>query len=120
MSFTDQVVLVTGGGSGMGRLAAQRMADAGAKVAAVDVNEVGLAETAEGREGIFEWADRLAIGPPLAYRAAKASVYEGRNLSLENALDLESRHQRAAGRSRDVIEGVRAFLQKRKPEFRGH
>ena len=68
----------------------------------------------------FEWADRLASGPPLAYRAAKASVYEGRNLCLENALDLESRHQRVAGRSRDVKEGVRAFLEKRKPEFRGH
>lgn len=55
MSFSDQVVFITGGGSGMGRLAAQRMADAGAKVAAVDVNEAGLAETAEGREGIHTW-----------------------------------------------------------------
>jgi NAD(P)-dependent dehydrogenase (short-subunit alcohol dehydrogenase family) len=55
MSFASQVVFVTGGGSGMGRLAAQRMADAGAKVAAVDVNEAGLAETAEGREGVHTW-----------------------------------------------------------------
>ncbi len=55
MSSASQVVFVTGGGSGMGRLAAQRMADAGAKVAAVDVDEAGLAETAEGREGIHTW-----------------------------------------------------------------
>ena len=55
MSFASQVVFVTGGGSGMGRLAAQRMADAGAKVAVVDVNEAGLAETAEGREGVHTW-----------------------------------------------------------------
>ncbi len=55
MSFMGQVVFVTGGGSGMGRLAAQRMADAGAQVAAVDVDEAGLAETAEGREGIHCW-----------------------------------------------------------------
>ena len=55
MSFEGQVVFITGGGSGMGRLAAQRMADAGAKVAAVDVNEAGLTETAEGREGIHTW-----------------------------------------------------------------
>jgi NAD(P)-dependent dehydrogenase (short-subunit alcohol dehydrogenase family) len=39
----------------MGRLAAQRMADAGAKVAAVDVNEAGLAETAHGRDRIHTW-----------------------------------------------------------------
>ncbi len=55
MSFAGQVVFITGGGSGMGRLAAQRMADAGAKVAAVDINEAGLSETAEGREGIHTW-----------------------------------------------------------------
>ena len=55
MSFAGQVVFVTGGGSGMGRLAAQRMADAGAQVAALDVNEAGLAETAEGRESIHTW-----------------------------------------------------------------
>ena len=55
MSFENQVVFVTGGGSGMGRLASQRMADAGAKVAAVDVNEAGLAETAAGHENISTW-----------------------------------------------------------------
>jgi len=55
MSFSGRGVFITGGGSGMGRLAAQRMADAGAKVAAVDVNEEGLAETAQGRAGIHTW-----------------------------------------------------------------
>jgi NAD(P)-dependent dehydrogenase (short-subunit alcohol dehydrogenase family) len=55
MPFTSQVVFVTGAGSGMGRLAAQRMADAGARVAAVDVNTAGLAATAEGREHIHTW-----------------------------------------------------------------
>lgn len=46
------VVLVTGGASGIGRLAAQQMADAGARVVAVDVNEQGLRTTAHGRERI--------------------------------------------------------------------
>ena len=55
MSFSDQVIFVTGGGSGMGRLAAQRMADAGARVAAVDIDEAGLAETAAGHDGIHTW-----------------------------------------------------------------
>jgi len=55
MPFASQVVFVTGGGTGMGRLAAQRMADAGAKVAAVDVDAAGLARTAEGRERIHTW-----------------------------------------------------------------
>jgi NAD(P)-dependent dehydrogenase (short-subunit alcohol dehydrogenase family) len=46
MSFDGNVVLVTGAGSGMGRLAAQRMTEGGAKVAGFDVNEEGLRETA--------------------------------------------------------------------------
>lgn len=52
MSPTGRVVYVTGAGSGMGRLAAQRMAEAGAQVAAIDVNEAGLKETAQGRSGV--------------------------------------------------------------------
>ncbi|MCP5059763.1 MAG: SDR family oxidoreductase [bacterium] len=74
MSFADQVVFVTGGGSGMGRLAAQRMADAGAKVAAVDVNEMGLAETGEGREGIHTW--RLDVTDNQAVLATVKEVEE--------------------------------------------
>lgn len=72
MSFASHVVFVTGGGSGMGRLAAQRMADAGAKVAAVDVNEAGLAETAEGREGVHTW--RLDVTDNQAVLAAVKEV----------------------------------------------
>lgn len=66
-----------------------------------------------------ELAERLAAGPPLAYAAAKHAVHESATLSFENLLDLEARNQRAVGRSDDVKEGIRAFLEKRKPEFRG-
>lgn len=46
MPYNGKVAFITGAGSGMGRLAAQRLAQTGVTVAAVDVNEAGLAQTA--------------------------------------------------------------------------
>jgi len=66
-----------------------------------------------------ELAERLARGPTLAYGFAKEAVYEGANLPFESLLDLEARNQKVAGRSHDAREGVRAFRERRKPEFRG-
>jgi short-subunit dehydrogenase len=47
MSQSGQVALVTGGGRGMGQLAAWRLAERGFSVAVVDVNRDGLAVTAQ-------------------------------------------------------------------------
>ena len=52
MAFRGKVALITGAGSGMGRLAVQRLAQGGASVAAVDVNEKGLEETAAGHPSV--------------------------------------------------------------------
>ncbi|MCP5321782.1 MAG: SDR family oxidoreductase [Pseudomonadales bacterium] len=52
MDMNGKVVLVTGGGSGMGQLACRLMSERGARVAALDVNEAGLAQTAQGHERI--------------------------------------------------------------------
>ena len=56
MSFSGKVVLITGGGSGMGRQAAQMLAKDGATVALFDVNTDGMAETAKGFDSIHGWA----------------------------------------------------------------
>jgi NAD(P)-dependent dehydrogenase (short-subunit alcohol dehydrogenase family) len=56
MAFQGEVVLITGGGSGMGRLAARRLAAGGTRVAALDVNEEGLRETARDHDGIHTYA----------------------------------------------------------------
>jgi len=67
-----------------------------------------------------QMAADLAKGPTLAYGFAKTAVYEAANLNLASVLDLETRNQQIAGRSQDAREGVRAFIEKRAPEFRGH
>lgn len=56
MAYQGKSALVTGGGSGMGRLAAQQFAAAGAHVAILDVNEAGMQETARGNDKIHPYA----------------------------------------------------------------
>jgi NAD(P)-dependent dehydrogenase (short-subunit alcohol dehydrogenase family) len=43
--LTERVALITGAGSGQGRAAAQLFADHGARIAVIDINDVGAAET---------------------------------------------------------------------------
>ena len=52
MKHAGKVVVVTGGASGMGRVAARMCSKEGAAVAVLDVNDEGIAETAEGYDSI--------------------------------------------------------------------
>lgn len=52
MSSKEESIFITGAGSGMGQLAARNFAEQGYQVAALDVNEKGLLETAENHQNI--------------------------------------------------------------------
>jgi len=64
-------------------------------------------------------AVRLAAGPTKTYSLIRHGIRECLDASLTEALAVERRHQRAAGRSADFAEGVTAFLQKRPATFTG-
>ena len=64
-------------------------------------------------------AGQLAEGPTLAFRLMKRALRESGTNSLEDQLALEAELQGEAGRSRDFMEGVMAFLEKRAPRFEG-
>ena len=49
----------------------------------------------------------------------KKAIYASSGNSLDSQLDLERDLQREAGFSEDYREGVAAFLQKRKPSYKG-
>jgi 2-(1,2-epoxy-1,2-dihydrophenyl)acetyl-CoA isomerase len=66
-----------------------------------------------------ELAGRLAKGPTLALGLAKRALRASFANGLEEQLALEARLQGEAGRSRDFLEGVAAFLDKREAVFEG-
>lgn len=57
---------------------------------------------------------------PLALSAAKSAIDEGNGLTLEEALKIEESKYEITLKSKDRIEGLDAFINKRKPEYKGY
>ena len=64
-------------------------------------------------------AQRLAQLPTRAIGLTKRALQRGADASLEAQLEYEAFLQATAGQTRDHVEGVNAFLEKRKPTFVG-
>ena len=63
--------------------------------------------------------DELASRPPLALRTLKMVLNRGAEAPLDTALELERKAYAWLRSTHDYEEGVRAFLEKRTPEYRG-
>ena len=66
-----------------------------------------------------ECAERVAANAPLAVQAAKELAIRSQDMSLADGLRMEQAFLRFLDRTEDVQEGKRAFIGKRRPEFRG-
>ena len=83
--------------------------------------EIGLVDRLVAPETFMEdvmtFAKELAFGACKAMGYIKAAVYEGIDLSMEQALAVERKYVSENGKTLDAKEGLTAFIEKRKPVF---
>jgi enoyl-CoA hydratase/carnithine racemase len=107
----------------MGKQRAMELVLTGRRITAAEARELGIvnrvAPTDGWLEATLELAEVIARRPPLAVRLGKQAVLAADETALTAGLDQERRLYELAMATEDRVEGMTAFIEKRKPEFRG-
>ena len=94
------------------------------RVGAEEARHIGLVNQVFAKdlldEAVDETAHTIADNAPLTIRSAKMTLQELAKLENDQDLDRIRSSIERCYQSEDFKEGVQAFLQKRKPDFRGH
>jgi 2-(1,2-epoxy-1,2-dihydrophenyl)acetyl-CoA isomerase len=90
---------------------------------AAEAKEIGLLNhvvpLAELESFCLELAHKISEQPPLSIQIAKRALYQGLDSTLESQLKFEALALGVCARTEDHAEGIRAFLERRKPFFKG-
>lgn len=107
----------------VGLAKAKELVMLGERITAEEAARIGLVNKvvpkAKLQEETVALARKLADGPPVALRLAKETLNFGTQVPLDIGLKLEAEAFGIALSTKDVMEGVSAFMSKRKPEFKG-
>lgn len=111
-------------GRAIGQAQAISLCMKGKSLTPADLVQYGLAEKVnenleEAEEEAHELAEKLAAGPTQSYWQIRQLYDKAASASLEEALVLERDTQDTLAHTDDHQEAVAAFMEKRKPEFRG-
>jgi enoyl-CoA hydratase len=107
----------------VGKAVAMDMILTGRMLSAEEARQLGLVarvvEQDTWLEGAKQVAQEIASKSPVSVRLAKEAVDEAFETPLSAGIDFERRSFYLARASEDADEGLSAFVEKRKPEFRG-
>src|SRR6185503_1322403 len=107
----------------IGRSRAKDLILTGRRIDVPEAERFGLvnrvAPAGKLRETALELARQIADNGPVAVRAAKAAIDEGCELPLEKGLEVEARCYERVLPTKDRLEALAAFAEKRKPRYVG-
>nr|CAN67293.1 hypothetical protein VITISV_040599 [Vitis vinifera] len=107
----------------VGKSIAKELIFTGRKVGGRDAMSVGLVNycvpAGEAHLKALEIAQHINQKGPLALRMAKRAINEGLELDMESALALEEECYEQLLNTKDRLEGLAAFAEKRKPRYNG-
>jgi enoyl-CoA hydratase len=107
----------------VGKNRAMEMILTGKSISADEAQSIGLVNRVVPLESLMEEARKVAADiaskPPISVRAAKEAILRAEDTTLEVGLEFERKAFYMLFTTEDGREGMKAFLEKRKPTFKG-
>ncbi|MGZ5312806.1 MAG: enoyl-CoA hydratase/isomerase family protein [Solirubrobacterales bacterium] len=95
----------------------------GERLSAEDAVEYGLANKVvpakEFQAAVDEWASKLASKSPVLMRLGHDAMYRQQDMAVDDALEYLRSQLSLTFSTEDILEGVRAFFEKREPKWKG-
>src|SRR3989440_5077920 len=95
----------------------------GEQISAEEAHRIGIVNRVVGAEefdgAVREWAEKLAKKSPVMMKLGKDAMFRQLDMPFAEALDFLRSQLTIALSTEDVQEGVKAFFEKREPQWRG-
>ncbi len=130
MGLTETSLAIIPGAGGtqrlpriVGRAWAKELIFTARRITADEALKIGLVTHVVPREKLldkaFEIAEEIAANGPIAVTQAKFAINRGVEVDIKTGLEIESKAYEVLIPTKDRVEALKAFKEKRKPQFKG-